>query len=234
MQFKTGLRKLFTRKETNTGLSLSTSPLPEVIKSKQSCLIYSDISKLPLSRFIDCSVDGDISALIIEGEPSQDELQAAWAQILEQYSEAVGDNEQKAMLSLFKEINRLQVNIDQVYLLVGAMKSYYVKLFAKELNKILNTSLSFDPQNQEAYENALKRCLSRCKAWELQKELKMSQYLALQKKFDGLASKQSREYYSDILIALSNSAGYEISEEISVYKFCKRLKQLKKSMEAKK
>jgi hypothetical protein len=65
---------------------------------------YTHITELPLSKYIECAV-GDkpnLAALIIEGMPTEGELLTAWAEIRSQYSDAMGDQEHKVYLKLFK------------------------------------------------------------------------------------------------------------------------------------
>jgi hypothetical protein len=44
--------------------------------------LYDHIDKLPFNLFLDCYCDGKIKVLIIEGEATEEDLQAAWGRDL--------------------------------------------------------------------------------------------------------------------------------------------------------
>jgi hypothetical protein len=207
------------------------SPLPIITECMK---LYQDLM-IPLNRFIEVSVDGNFNALIIEGEPTKEELTSAWELITELYVEQIGDDEQKLSISLYREIIKLQVTVWQIKFLVHTLKSTYVKEFAEELNRILHTKLKFDVRFKDDYDTNLGRAIKRSKEYVLRLDLKTKQFEALQKSISDKSQgfKPTREYYETILINLSDFAKYGITDQISTYQFVSRIKSLNKYLETK-
>jgi hypothetical protein len=195
-----------------------------------SAKLYTHITKLPMSRFIDCDVDGDLRALIIEGEPSGKELAEAWEGIQEQYASAIGDSEQRLYLSLLKEVNGLSITLHLIETLVVALRSAYVERFANELGQALKTKvvLCINGKLVPDYEKRLDSLLIKASPIRMKHDLRRVHLETLRKKIEGRGEgKSSREHYQEIITALSNHAGYELQEDtLTVYKYCIRIKEL--------
>jgi hypothetical protein len=194
---------------------------------------YQHITQLPLSKFIDALVDGNLQTLVIEGPVGESELAAAWMDLQQDYAAAIGDNEYKLYLSVYKEVFTLSIKIHQVYLLVDTLKKYYVKPFAVQLNKLLKTSFTFDHTQKEAYEQKLNGCLTRIKGSEITLAKKKIQLRALEEKMT-TGEKPSREYFINMLIALSDHAKIVLkAEDMTVYEYVQRIKRLNKHINQK-
>jgi len=203
--------------------------------------IYLSIDTLPLSRFIDCMVDNNLNALIISGTPeSTFQLQSAWENIQQQYTEAVGSSEFKLYLSLYKEVSLLKIECDllqsaanilceiQNYLVTHPEAPEFVlkaqTIWAAEVNKILKTNFRFNHLDKSTYEAELNKCISRGKSIKIKLELKLLAFAAIQKKNKG-GEAMDRRYFDSMLITISDHAKYEISENITVSKYCERIKR---------
>jgi hypothetical protein len=202
-------------------------------KALISSVFYRHIIDLPLNRFIQVAINSDFSALVISGEPTEEELSHAWGTIMQEYSEAIGDQETRLQFNLFTEINKLQLKIDQVALIVSILRKYYVPAFAKELNKLLITNLVFDINNREDYDRKLQQAINKSKGFKIALDLKLDQYAAMQGK-EVKSEAVSKEYFYSVLITLSNQAKYQIPDTITVFEFCERIKRFNKEMELKK
>lgn len=191
---------------------------------------YSHITKLPLARFIDVDVDGDFQALIIEGEVDEKTLREAWEVIQEQYVQALGDAEQRLYLSLLKEVNALAISLQQVEILLQQLRSRYVALFLKELNKILKANIQLTDKEGNLlpdYDKRLDRAISLANPIRMQHDLKRVHLDKLKKKMEGGNRKATREYYQETIIALSNHQKRELDEEkLTVYKYVVLIKDL--------
>jgi hypothetical protein len=187
---------------------------------------YSSIAELPLRNFINVLVDDNIYALLIDGEADLITLQEAWSEILQEYQQSIGDSEHQMYTLLYKELKLLEIDYTIVTELVPVLQLVYRQKFADELNKILETSFEFDWDNQEKYQQELQRCLNRNKAIKIQLELKRKEFEEIEKKNKYEHKKPSREYFLSVLINLSNYAKYQITDQITTFEFCQRVKQL--------
>ena len=192
---------------------------------------YQNIDKLPLCRFIDCVVDGNVYALIISGEPTNKELKEAYEYIGEQYVSATGDSHTQMILNLQKELALLHLDHDRALWLIKALgdmrhlsELQEYKTFAKDLNSILKTRFTFSHKDQNLDKN-LKSCMTRLGGIKINIGLKKAAFDKLGEK-EGNSKKIDRAYFTSVLINLSNHAKYQISDKITVQEFAQRIKQM--------
>jgi hypothetical protein len=192
--------------------------------SQTSWSIYR-FTELSVRGYIQCYCYGNLSALIKSGMPPQEEIYAAWQDVEERWAEAMGDAEYVMYLRLFKEIAHLSTD----YKLIGhAIELLYIKYhagIAAELNKLLRTNFDFSADNRI---ELLKRCTNRSKSIKINLDLKMMQYEETQKRMNATGEKPGEEYFLNILISLSDHAGYALQDSVSCYEFCDRFKRLMK------
>lgn len=187
---------------------------------------------MPLSAWIELTVDGNLNAI---GDAPQDELIKTEMDLRIQYADAMGDGEYKLYCEALKEITRMEITVAQIRELVKALKNVYVKKFADLLNELLHTRFVFEISKPAEYDKMLQRVLNRSRELEMRINLKRAALQQIEKKFDGTTGgKPTREYYLGILIHLSDAAGYEIKENITVWAFCQRIKQANKAANRKK
>lgn len=167
-------------------------------------------------------VDKNLYALVISGSPSIEELQAAWADIRMEAADKGADLEYKIYLSLFKEINVLKSNIDQIRELIAILKDTYTEQFAKKLNKLLITNFDFSPPFTPEYDKLLSRCYNMTGALRLRLDMQISNFKAIEEKFKD-NKEPTRDYYLSLLITLSDNAGYSLGENMTVFEFYERL-----------
>lgn len=185
---------------------------------------HKSIHDLPLSKFIDCIVDNNLSALIISGFPEEEELRSAWENIIGQYTDTIGGMEYKMYTELFKEISVLKITLNQIDIAVGILQVTYDEFFAKEVNKLLRTDCKFNWKDQQSYQAECKKCLNRAKAIKIKLDLKNLQFDAIQKK-QKPGAKIDRQYFLSILITLSDFAKYRLDETIKMGEYCERIKR---------
>lgn len=194
--------------------------------------VIDSLVALPLRAFIDCAVDGNLKVLILEGKVPDDILHAAWSDLQESYTELLGGAEARLSLNLYKRIHKLSANLVQVHVLLQVLQDYYVKEFAAHLNNLLNTAFPFDVTNEEQYNQNLQSCITRSKKLEIDLELKKENWEQIQKGSDKAGEKVTREYFIEVLVALTNHSKVPITDAISTYEYCHRIKQLNKYLEA--
>ena len=56
---------------------------------------------MPLCKFWECDCDGNLRALIIEGDASEDELQEAWIVVKSQFADAMANKKFVSFKTLF-------------------------------------------------------------------------------------------------------------------------------------
>lgn len=209
--------------------STESQPAPAPIPSLS---IYQSIDKLPLHRFVDCIVDNNLHSLVIEGKPTELQLQEAWNNILSEYTEAIGNHEYRIYISLYKEISLLKLSYNQIITSIEMLRVVYSEYLCQQLNNLLKTSCKFNYKDQNSYQEELSKCLRRSKSIKISIDLKVLQFDAIQKKHFGKEEqKYTRGYFDSILINLSDHAKYEIHESITVSKYCERIKRFNKYIE---
>lgn len=198
---------------------------------------HQTLDELPLNKFIECIVDGNLAALIISGIPTEEQLSAAWETISHKYIERIGTNEYKMYVALYKEINLLKISLNQVNIIAqredkekniepGILRLYYVEKLAKELNSLLKTNCTLNYNDPKSYHAELDKCIRRSKSIKIQLDLKLLTFDAIEKKNKGnKGQKMDREYFTSILVTLSDHAKYQIADNIKMGEYCERLKR---------
>lgn len=217
----------YTKKDLSGSTVQQNSPSPTIAPDLN---LYQRISDLPLRLFIICLVDNDLSVLIISGTPDDDKLKEAWANIYDEFVNSMGDSENKMYLQLLKEITRLDNKLKIVELIVKVLSTPYRDESANDLidllNKICNTKFKFNDPSE------LQRCINRSRSFKIQLDLKLSQFKEMQKKMEaGGSHKPTKEYFLSLLITLSDHVKYEVTDKITVFDFCERMKRFKKYCE---
>jgi len=192
----------------------------------QEVSFHKTLHDLPLNKFIDCIVDNNLSALTISGFPKEEELTQAWHNILGEYIESVGSQEYRMYVAMFKDVAILKITYDQVTTALKILQVVYDPFFAKEVNKLLRTDFKFNWQDPNTYEAEIKKCFRRSKALKIRLDLKNLQFAAIQKKNENKEEqKMDRQYFTSILVTLSDHAKYRIEETIKMSEYCERIKR---------
>jgi hypothetical protein len=211
------------KKDKNTSSATPFTPTNTAIPLSKW---YQNIVTLPLSKFIEVAVSGNLSALTIEGFPTKEELEDAWKNIKIEFSDFIGDAETRMHASLLRDIAVLNITIQQIEMLVDVLKEIYYKPFCDMLNTILYTTFEFDyEKNLDAYFKNLQACLNRSKGIKIDRDLKMMQFEGVVKKKESGDTGYTLEYFHSNLISLSDYAHYPISTDITTYEYCERIKR---------
>lgn len=222
-------KKLLQSGKKEQGISSEKTPDTTPLSNT----FYRSIIDLPLRNFITCAVDGNLSALVISGFPNPLELELAWVDIQQEYSDAIGHNEAKLYISVLKEIILTEGKLSLIETTVKILSQIHSVELCKQLNKLCETSFAFDPENEEKYFNELQRCINRSKSLKIKADLKRGQFEAIKKKFEGKGEKLTREYFASILITLSDHAKYPVTDSITVYEYAERLRRFNLFIESK-
>jgi hypothetical protein len=227
MQWQKIFRWLFTRKQANGSTATPSTPI-EI--ATQLSKWYLSITDLPLDKYIECVVDGNLSALVISGYPTQEELEAAWLEIAEQYADAMGDAEHRMYIKLYKELVYLNIEYKQILSLIEVLTIVVYKPFEQKLNELLFTNFSFTANR----EKELDTCFRLSKSTLLKIDMKKAHLDGLKEKGEDTDKTPTREYFQSILITLSDYSKYPVQETITTYQFCERVKRFTQFVEKQK
>lgn len=182
-------------------------------------------------------LENDFQALVIEGNPTDEQLATAWDKIVGAYHEAKGDITVLRRLVIYKEISLLTINLREVYecvLILRDPRCYHQTIHAK-LNQMLECSIVLDVSDLLNYMKGLARYLKRSSMIKRALELKKIEYDAI--KEGAVGKKADAAYYDSMFITLSDYSKYRIDDSISVFEYCERCKRLSqhiKSLQSKK
>jgi hypothetical protein len=186
---------------------------------------YQSITELPLSKFIECAVDGNLNALVISGDPDERLLYLAWLNIRSEYADAIGSRKHKVYVRLFRDVSALSITLELVNNIVEMLETVYSGELVTRLNGLLGTTLVFDTTDHKRYNATLRAAVMRAKAIKINLEIKERQLQAMKGADESGAFKETREYYQSYLITLSNHVKYNISSDITVFEYCERLRR---------
>lgn len=188
----------------------------------QTVSLYQSIDDLPLSNFITCLVDNNLNALVKSGLPSSDQLQSKWMEILTDYTDAIGSNENKMSLSIYKECIALDCKLKIVHACVTVLEGDYEETLAMMLNQLCKCNYSYQGENKI---KELKSALARSKSIKIALDMKLLDFEGMREKQTKNDNKPTRKYFISVLIFLSNHAKYAITDTISVAEYCERVRQ---------
>jgi hypothetical protein len=172
--------------------------------------LHTTCETLGMNAFIDCLVDKDYSGLVIEGEPTEEEIELVWNEIYQQYTNVVGQGQQNYTLVLAAEIERLNYKIKVVEDSVKILQLYK----SDELVEILHQhgfNFPFNEEHEEQYRNDLNRVLNRLKPQVIAYEQKLKEFENIKSKEEG--EPVSRVYFNSVLSSLSKFIGSLILPE---------------------
>ena len=207
----------FGKKGASGSQPQQPQPLP---MDEQSISLYRSINELPLSNFKTCLVDNNLNALIKSGLPDGDTLQDVWIDILAEYSDAIGSNENKMFLSIYKDVIILDSKLKIIHSCVAVLEGSWEESIATMLNELCKTNYKFEGEDRI---KELQSCLNRSKSLKISFDLKLIQFDAIRVKVQ-TGEKPTHEYFISMLIFLSNHAKYSITDSITVREYCERVR----------
>ncbi len=215
----------FTKKQETTSSLMPSTPTVSDLAPK-SCTWHRSITTLPLYKYKEVAVRGNLSALIIEGFPSQLELQISWDEIQQEFADTMGNSATKLYIMAFRDFKRVEVTLEIIYTLVECLREVYYKPYADRLNKILLTSFKFDYTNPEGYQKELKRCIKRSQGVKIDLDLKRMKLIGLESK-NGDQAPVTEEYFQSLMINISDHAKFHVPDSITTFEFVTRVKGYK-------
>lgn len=210
-------------------------------RDSESWSIYRSCRELPLSKFIDITLNKNLSLLDknynLDADVSPDRvpsefLLAIWAEINLEYTELMDNGSMKTLLENTASIELLRINFN----LITSMVEVLTQMHVPELVDILKEygyNFQFDPNNPVKYQKDLARVLTQAKALIMQIKMKEAEARAIAPKEEA-AGEATQDDWEDSLIALSDDAGYPLDpSKITVYQYTSRYKNLMRKFQSK-
>lgn len=190
---------------------------------------YNHISKCPMAVFEDCLVDGHFQSLITEGEVEDYVLQAAWIDIQEQYSVAIGDAEQVMYIKMLKELNELVAKYSILTTVLDLMPHYTCREFEQQVNKILGIQIPWTHAAQDKFLEQLASARKRVSGYEMKIDLKKIALQQFEAKIKAKAGtgKASHESFAAVYNLIEEVLDCSVDPQtLTVQRYCERIKRL--------
>lgn len=195
-------------------------------ESISASMCHRSISTLKLQAFEDILFgdDPELDGLIRKGDPSQEERQAAWMAILEEFSDKSATEEQKSLSDIARQITINRIRLQKVEICVTVLEAVYLKSYADQL-RAMGFSYDFDPADLVQYKKNLKSVVSRSKMMIL--EIKRLEQLLTGYKPTQSDEKPDRCMFDIALVAISEVQGHMVTKEITVGMYCTLIQRLR-------
>jgi len=168
---------------------------------KKSYKIIDNCSDLKLNIFVKILTDGEITKLIIEGEPPIEELEKAWNKIYSEYCNLTKSSNYTYVFKTNKEIGELKSKVLAVQL---ALQSLIYAETNEAIEVLKKCGFRFEPNNKE---KCIKSIHSRIKTDEVRLELKVKELEDYMKKHKTESPKVKESDYTISLINISKYRG---------------------------
>lgn len=223
MRKKTKQQSRYTKNQArDTSTSATTS-----LQAFPSFKLYRSIHQLPLVKFITCVCDNDLSVLAIEGNPSHEELNAAWELVYNEYIDALKNDDMQYIDKLTKDYNLLITRYNVILLLIGAVQYAPVDYLIDELKRWYELPVTLNPKDKAGFKRDLAVITARNQRW-------FSDALQIKRQIDQLEPDQkdnvkiTRTWFDEQIVALSRFSKYHINKnETTVSEFVIMVKDLK-------
>lgn len=204
-------------KGKNAGLS------PEGRAKSSRYDIISDCDRCTLETYIKMACDGDLSVLIVSGNPGDDVLEAARLKIVSEFSVLSGssDGMSNAMRkAYFYHSLLLTLSVCGELIAFGEQE---------EAVRVLNEKgiRCSAPKTEEERMKLLKRI----KSAMTEKRLRLKEEERRMKSMESKGKKATREDFMETLVALSRHAGFRITTGITLSEYAAYLKDYKREIE---
>lgn len=182
--------------------------------------IIDNCSDLKLNIFVKILTDGEITKLIIEGEPPILELEKAWNKIYSEYCSLTNSSNYTYVFKLNKEIFELKSKVLAVKL---ALQSLVYIDTPEAIEVLRKCGYKYEPQNKE---KCIKNIHSRIKTDEVRMELKVKELEDYMSKQKNTNTKIKESDFTQSLITLSKYMGTMLqAANITVTEYCTILNQ---------
>lgn len=200
-------RKSSTNTRGNTLSNVtSVGSKGEALEHPSSILLYDDVNTCPLSIYIDVTCDDSkLKSLIIEGNPTQEELEEARFKLVTDFSELSNHGESQAISEVMSNFY-YQRNLIVGYEL--CLKLVLSGMFEKSIEYLNENGLTCSvPQSEEDFQKLIHAIQMKLKNRMVKYKEARSQYNALA---SGKDEKPTRRYYNKLIVILSTCEAIKI------------------------
>lgn len=178
-----------------------------------------------MDKYLDCLFDNELSVLVIEGTPPEDQLKDAWNKIYVESCQLSQNSSYNEVFELSKAIDELRAKI----YIVDGIVSHLQLAYSVELVSILNSlGLNCDLKAEHIGRTLIQKLnavVGRSKKWWLMLEQKQK---LLDKTREKNTDKMDRNDFEDQLLELGKFLGYHVkASEITVTQFYRGLNRMK-------
>ena len=200
----------------------------------RSSNVWSHCHQITLDRFIRCLLHNDFSVLRRSGNPSQRELSQAWEHLYMEYCDLSGDNQQRRILMISREVGLLESKLLMIQSAVMVLSIRYSQKMVDLLHQI-GYNYTIDPSDPVRYMETLERILKKSKIITVSLEQKRYEYEQLTNEIKG--EPLTEQYFEELMVELSRFLGdfirtrdVTVTEFIAIRKrFDKEIKETEKA-----
>ena len=180
------------------------------------------LRQIPFNRFQEFLIDGDLTAI---GEGTEEELVEHAQRLQLEFQDAISTDDTNAVAVTTAQIEFYKIKLEITQLLIDVLKIKY----DERLVELLIEEGFSGCFSEETILEDLERVVAQSQQYvnlktDLEKQLELMN--------EG-SKPATYEYYTSVLIAISNMVKYSVSDDISTLKFCGYFKQLITSIEKK-
>lgn len=183
--------------------------------------------RISVNVFLQCLYDNDYDGLIISGEPTEEQLKAAWREIYKQYSQLTISEEGNAFVDLIIDIQQLNSQIIIIDNAIKLLSIYFDKDIVDILNMIGARCDIKEDDDNETFNKKVKQIIARAKNKIIQLKEREKELEKMQKE---QTESVGQEVYFDQLSALSHFFGYSVPPTIPMFQFIRDVNRMKDSL----
>lgn len=169
---------------------------------------------MPLYNFIKVITTQDLQWLVIEGSPTQEQLNAAWNEIFMEYCDLSPSPAQQYLFNLTKDIKVIEGRLEVINAVCNQM---LIDPRQEYIDILVEYGFYFD-YTEETLGNDIEQVLIQARSLLVQRQVKEGEYLRYQEQHKG---ESITEYdYDEQLAVLSKNQGYQLrSKDLTVTQF---------------
>lgn len=200
-----------TELSASTEMNSESSVLSEMQGAPlSSCLLHQNCKTLSVRSFKECMCNGNFAVLVISGEPSEEQLLAAWNDIVFEWGCLIKTEQSEYLFDLKKRISELSWHVSYVDMAIPLLRHKYSQQVIDQLIGLgYYGPYNFD--DHEQYHRALDRIYSLVKTVAFDLDTARDEYA----RFDisGEGKKQTEDDFDAWVSGLSRFQGYRINQD---------------------
>jgi hypothetical protein len=169
---------------------------------------------------VDILVSGDLTKLVINGTPTEEDLASAWDDILQEYSDLIKTEKTTNVFDLYKRLTTTRFKLAYLGWTLSFLKVEYKREYAERISS-MGYDLIEDLEDREAYLRQIYMVENDAKFLVVQLNQLSNEYKLLNPGSGNQEAERTEMDYQKELAILSRFMGRWIqAEEITVFKFC--------------